>query len=109
LSTCTLHPVITASNAIPASKLVNFPNLFHSKFSVIATVLLRCYTTAIAEMFQESQPESVRRVPVFLAAGCEQNRRHKHGNNHGDNEEWGSYVHRAGSLLFSDYQNGAPF
>jgi hypothetical protein len=79
----------------------------------MATVLLPCYTTAIAEMFQEfardASIESVRRVAVFLAAGCEQNRRHKHGNNHWNNEEWGSYIHRAGSLLFSDYQKGVPF
>ena len=33
----------------------------------------------------------------------------KDGNNHGDNEEWGSDVHRAGSLLSSAYQKGAPF
>jgi hypothetical protein len=43
-------------------------------------------------------------VAVFLGAGSEQNRHHKDDNNHGNDEERGSYIHRAASWLLSAYQ-----
>jgi hypothetical protein len=46
------------------------------------------------------RPGSMRRGPVFLAAGGKQNRRHKYGDDDWNHKERGSNVHGAGSLLF---------
>jgi hypothetical protein len=65
----------------------------------MAIALWPCYTPEVARWFRELKLGSVRRVAVLFAAGGKQNRHNKDGNNHGDDEEWGSNVHRAGSLL----------
>jgi hypothetical protein len=42
-------------------------------------------------------PELVRRLAVFFAAGGKQDRHNKNNDDDGDNEEWRSNAHGAGS------------